>query len=306
MIERFEGTGGKRLLIESLCNQTIVCGNDGLASALEKVAELRELNQDDVLIEQGAEDNEVYFIIAGSFSILVNGRQVAERHAGTHVGEMALIDTKAARSATVVATSRSVIAKVSEPDFSQVANTHPKLWRRIAVELCERLHNRNNLIRPPNEVPNVFICSSSESLPYAEAIKLGLDYHPSNVDLWTEQVFSPMKQTMEDLEREVNNADFGIALVMAEDIVRSRKKQMVTPRDNVVFELGLFMGKLGRARTIIVSPRGVDLKLPSDLLGLNFLQFKPPSDPNDLNEMASALGGVCTQLKSTIHKLGSR
>ena len=306
MIERFEGNDGKRRLIEELRNQTIVLGSDRLASALSEVAELKEIKKNDILIEQGGEDTEIYFVITGSFAIKVNCRQVAERQAGTHVGEMALIDSKAVRSATIVAASKSVVAMVSESNFSKVANDHPELWRRISIELCERLRNRNHTIRRPNETPGVFICSSSETLPYAKALRLNLDHHSSEITLWTDQVFSPMSQTMEDLEREVNKADFGIALVMGEDIVQSRNKQMASPRDNVVFELGLFMGKLGRERTVIVSPRGIDLKLPSDLLGLTPLQFTIPSDLKDSRGMSSALGSVCTQLESLIDRLGPR
>ncbi|APZ93314.1 cAMP regulatory protein [Fuerstiella marisgermanici] len=250
MIERFEGDEGKRRLIGELRNQTIAFGSDNLASALAEVAELKELKIGDVLIEQGDEDTEVHFVIAGSFAIKANGRQVAERHAGTHVGEMALIDTKSARSATVVASTKSVVATVSEPDFSNAANDHPDLWRRISVELCDRLRNRNRLIRPPNEVPNVFICSSSENLIYAEAIQLGLEHHASDVTVWKDQVFGASKQTMEDLERELHLADFGIAILMDEDVVQARNESKAAPRDNVVFELGLLMGQLGGLRDI--------------------------------------------------------
>jgi predicted nucleotide-binding protein len=155
-------------------------------------------------------------------------------------------------------------------------------------------------------VPNVFICSSSEKLAYAEGIQLGLDHHPSSVSVWTDQVFGPTKQTMEDLERELELADFGVAVVMDEDVVRSRKEQKSAPRDNVVFELGLFMGQLGRERTVIVSPRGIDLKMPSDLLGLNPLTFSPPGDPSDQRRLATALGPVCSQLKTLFNQLGPR
>ena len=306
MIERFQGDDGMRLLIGELRNQTIVNGSDGLASALVDVAELRELAEGDVLIEQDSEDTDVFFIVTGSFTIQVNGRKVATRKSGTHVGEMALIDSAAVRSATVIAAEKSVVAKVSEPDFTIVANAHPDLWRRISVELCERLRNRNRLIRQPNEIPNVFICSSAENLIYATGIQLGLDHHESQVAVWTDQVFGASRQTMEDLERKVQQSDFAIALCMDEDVVRSRKEQKVAPRDNVIFELGLFMGQLGRERAVIVSPRGVDLKLPSDLFGLTPLSFKLPDDPSNEEQLATALGPICTKLKSLITKAGPR
>lgn len=101
MIERFDGEDGKRRFKGELLNQTIVLGNDKLAEAIAEVSELEELNEGDVLIKQGGEDTDIFFIVTGGFAIEANGRLVAERKAGTHVGEMALIDTKAVRSATV-------------------------------------------------------------------------------------------------------------------------------------------------------------------------------------------------------------
>ncbi|MCB9941957.1 MAG: nucleotide-binding protein [Planctomycetaceae bacterium] len=306
MIERFEGEDGKRLLPETFADQGIVNGDKKIAAGLLEVAQLRELKAGDVLITQDAEDNDIFLVISGILTVYANGRPYATRKAGTHVGEMALIDRKARRSATVLAAEKTVVAQVTEPAFSRLADANPELWRRSAVELCDRLRNRNRLIRRPNEVPNVFIYSSSENLVFAEGIQLGLDHHCSSVSVWTDQAFGPTKQTMEDLERELQMADFGIAVVMDEDVVRSRKEQKSAPRDNVVFELGLFMGQLGRERTVLVSPRNINLKMPSDLLGLNPLAFSQPSDPTDQRQLATALAPVCTQLKSLFDRIGPR
>jgi predicted nucleotide-binding protein len=306
MKERFEGDGGRPLLLAAMTSQMIVHGSEAIASELVQVSQLHELVNGDVLISQDGEENDIFFLISGSVNVEANGRLVAVRQAGTHVGEMALIDGKARRCATVKATEKTVVAKVSQADFSRIASTYPDLWRRIAVELCDRLRNRNRMIRCPNEVPHIFICSSSENIAIAEQIQLGLDHHKSVVSKWTDQVFGLTKQTMEDLEREVNSADFAVAVVTGEDVVTARKKRSVAPRDNVVFELGLFMGQLGRERTVMVSPRGVKLKLPSDLHGLNPLTFAMPTDPSDKRQMAAAFGPVCTQLKALFKELGPR
>lgn len=306
MKERFEGEAGRRLLAKELADQMIVHGNNAIADELLQVSELKELQPGDVLISQDCEENDIYFIISGRFNIEANGRLVAVRHSRTHVGEMSLIDSKARRCATVKAAEKSVVAKVTEPEFSRIAATFPDLWRRIAVELCGRLRNRNELIRRPNELPNIFICSSAESLTVAEQIQVGLDHHRSIVKIWTDQVFGPTKHTMEDLEREVVTADYAIAVVMGEDVVRSRKQQSNAPRDNVVFELGLFMGQIGRERTFMVVPRGIELKMPSDILGLTPLSFVPPTDPTNASLWSAALGPICTQIKTVINKLGPR
>lgn len=306
MIERFEGEIGRRLFSDVMRRQIIIQGDDTSADQLMSSSQLEEYNTGEVLIAQQGDDNHIFFILSGSVVITVNGRVVAKREAGTHIGEMSLIDCKAPRCATATASEKTVVAKVTEEEFSRIASHNPGLWRRIAVELCDRLRHRNRIIRCPNERPRVFICSSVEGLGVAEQIQLGLEHHPFTVKLWTDQVFGAMKQTMEDLERELSMADFAVANVSGDDVATSRKKRSVVPRDNVIFELGLFMGQLGRDRTIMVLPRGTNLKLPSDLNGLNPLMYYPPSDPKSLTQLATSLGPVCTQLKAKLNELGPR
>lgn len=53
----------------------------------------------------------------------------------------------------------------------------------------------------------------------------------------------------------MGESDFALAIAQPDDVVRSRKKMQPTLRDNVLFELGLFMGKLTRHRAILIHPR---------------------------------------------------
>ena len=103
MKERFNGPAGKRLLTDAISQQTVVHGNQDLAAQIADIAELIACDTGFCLILQNATDNDLYFILTGQFSIQVNGREVARRRAGQHVGEMALIDPKAKRSASVIA-----------------------------------------------------------------------------------------------------------------------------------------------------------------------------------------------------------
>lgn len=177
MIERFEGDAGKFLRIEVLRSQKIVQGDAVIATKLSELVTLRELNCDDVLIVEGERDNDMYFLLSGQVSIRVKGREVANREANDHIGEMALIHPAAKRSASVVAVNdETVVARISEPTFSALANDHPRLWRLIAVELCERLRQRNKLVRNVNQHPVLFVGSSGESLPIAREVQDGLKH----------------------------------------------------------------------------------------------------------------------------------
>ena len=65
------------------------------------------------------------------------------------------------------------------------------------------------------------------------------------------------------------------------------------PRDNLLFELGLFTGALGRARTFMVYCRDDKLHLPSDLAGVTAATYPAREDDN----LEAALGPVCIRIK---------
>jgi CRP/FNR family cyclic AMP-dependent transcriptional regulator len=300
MIERFQGDEGRRRLIDALTNQTILRGDVDLATSIADCGILAEHECAQVLIEDGAHDNNLLLILTGSVDVVVNGRVVATRSSGEHVGEMALIDPSAARCATVIATGTVVSCSVSEPDFTNLAQGTPELWRRIALELGARLRQRNSLVISPNPRPHLFIGSSVESLPVARAIQLGLEHDDVTVKVWSDGVFGASDFTIQALEAEVRTADFGLMVLAPDDKVVSRDTEEEAPRDNVIFELGMCMGALTHNRTFFVYPRDAHLKIPSDLLGLTPLTYKIGKD----GDFDSALGAVCERLRRAISNLG--
>ena len=72
-----------------------------------------------------------------------------------------------------------------------------------------------------------------------------------------------------------------------------------SPRDNVIFELGLFIGRIGRRRSFLVEPRGEEAKLPSDLSGITSITYK-----YDRKDLAAALGPACKRVRDIIKELG--
>lgn len=303
MIERFKGAAGERRLVAALSSQDLVRGDEAVAEELAKVVTLHKINAGKKLISQHGKDNDLYFILCGTAAVFVHGRVVATRTDRCHVGEMALIDPTAPRSATVKATTTMVVAKISEPEFTLIADKFPNLWRRIAVELAKRLREREKFHSLPNAKPSVFIGSSRESLAVAQELQKGLQGDSLSVTLWTDDdVFLPSRFTIEDLLTQVKGADFAILVLGQDDSVISRKKKTLAPRDNVVFELGLFMGVLDRPRTFIVKPKGLETKIPSDLLGLTPLEYDLCSSPGSRDNLTA----VCAKIRNLIHQLGPR
>ena len=214
---------------------------------------------------------------------------------------MAVIDSSAPRSASVVAAERSIVAKISEQEFIRLANAYPKLWRSLAIELCQRLIERRKFHREPNLKPVVFIGSSKEQLAIAEAIKSAIPAALAEVVIWSENVFTASNFVLESLEAQLLTADFAVLVAGPDDHVTSRGAESEAPRDNVVFELGLFMGALSRSRTFVFAPEGPALKIPSDLKGLTTIQFDASAtDP------AAAVEEAALELVKLISSKGPR
>jgi CRP/FNR family cyclic AMP-dependent transcriptional regulator len=302
VIRKFSGRQGRRRLIEALKIQTLVSGDAELAKSIASCGVPHQHEAGEVLIRQGDPDNDIFLIITGDVTIRVNDRSVATRTAGTHVGEMSLVDIVAKRSATVIAAEPTVTLRIPEHQFSELAKDYPDLWRRIAVEIAKRLRERNKLFRKPHNEPVLFIGSSSEGLAIANEIHRRLERKPIVPRLWTEGVFQASSTSIESLVEIAKEADFAALVLTSDDVTVSRGGKKPSPRDNVIFELGLFMGALGRERVFIIKPRGLDIRIPSDLLGITWLDYLRGGN----TPLRSRLQVPCKKMTAVILRIGPR
>ncbi len=300
MLDKFRGNNAPQLL-DAVLRQEFVAGNRALAEKIVEKGELVLFEKDGEVIKQGADDNDIYLLVAGSVTLVINGVEKRVRKAGQHIGEMSAIEPALARSATVVAREKTVALKLTSSDLHEIGRAHGEIWLPIAKELARRLKDRNDDIPIPNTSPRVFIISSAEAILTAEGIQHGLQ-HFHLPRIWSQGVFFAGEYPLESLEAAVEESDFAIAVVHPDDFVESRHVKQRTLRDNVVFELGLFMGKLKRHRAILVAPKDEAIKLPSDWTGLNVLKYS-----NDQSlALAHRLGPVCTDIKDIVTRYGVR
>lgn len=302
MLERLSGEKGARLRVEAFASQKIVAGDKALALELSERVELVEFKAGAVAIEQNGSDNDVYFLLTGLVAIVVNGKEVQRRGPGDTFGEMAAIEPSLPRSASVVAVEDAVAGKLSEADLSEIASRYPDVWRFLAREVSKRLRQRNALVNPARDKTRVFIISSAESLPIAREIESAFEYDGFETKLWNEGVFKISNYTIQSLEDEVDRSDFCIAIAHPEDRTVSRGAEWPSARDNVIFELGLFMGRLGRERAILMESRDDKVKLPSDLTGLTTVCYRYIPGA----EAESFMGPACNAVRKHIVALGPR
>lgn len=300
MLERYQGMEGERLRIEAALDSKLASGNRALAEEIAKAADICAFKKGEMLIEQGGEDNHVYILISGLCDVIINGKVVNRRGPGDHVGEMAAIQPSQKRSATILATEPVLVFELSEPLFSKLAGAYPDIYKTIAKELARRLLQRNAVTGVPRKKIRVFVISSAEALPIARAIQSAFEHDPFNVAVWTDGVFKVSSYTLQSLEDQIDQSDFAIAIAHSDDRVESRDSQWPQPRDNVIFELGLFMGRLGRARAILMEPRDEKVKLPSDLAGITTIPYRV--EPG--GDLAALLAPACNRLRAHILELG--
>lgn len=128
--------------------------------------------------------------------------------------------------------------------------------------------------------PRVFLGSSTQQSKLLTAIARGLD-EIADVAAWTD-VFNPGVSTLDRLVELTRDVDFAV-FVFGQDDWTSKGSApdpgsgQAAPRDNVVFEAGLFGGALGMRRTFILHARGA--KLPTDLLGITSIRYDPDTTP---------------------------
>ncbi|RWM96183.1 MAG: cyclic nucleotide-binding domain-containing protein [Mesorhizobium sp.] len=302
MIRRFEGEAGRNALIDTLKRSDYVAGDQALATAIADKGKLRALAAGAVLIKENASDSEVFFIVAGELNLSVKGKAIGVRTAGALVGEISAIDPTQLRAASLIAAKESVVVQLSAADFLAIADAFPLLWKAVALGLASRLVQRNALVAGVNEQVNIFIICSVEALDIAQEIQAGLSHENMLVTVWTNGVFIASHYALESLEDALQAADFAVAIAHPDDQTVTRGQTEKTPRDNVIFELGFFMGRLGRRRTLLLEQRGEDIKLPSDLAGITTIGYRvgPP------DKLPALLGPVCTEIKKIAFSLGPK
>lgn len=153
-----------------------------------------------------------------------------------------------------------------------------------------------------SDKPRIFVASSSEQIHVAQQIAESLTSPKEwTVHVW-DRLFDFSASYVESLERELDRADFAVVVLTGDDAGRVRHKATVLPRDNVIFELGLFIGRLGRPRCFFFVDADSGTQIASDLSGVKAASFYPDADPPDPRK--PGLGVQVRRVQEQIREFG--
>lgn len=162
--------------------------------------------------------------------------------------------------------------------------------------------------------PRVFVGCSAEAVRFARAVHEQLAPY-ARVRSWYAGVFAPGEYPMESLEKCLDASDFAVFIFAPDDVVLMRGKFYFQPRDNTLFEMGLFWGRLRRGRVFCLMPERVrdrddlvpgetvaEFRLLSDLQGLTVLRYDPAAAEE--GDFAAAVDAACGAIIDSIQKKG--
>ena len=145
--------------------------------------------------------------------------------------------------------------------------------------------------------PRIFTGSSSEGLHVAERIKC---FFKEDYDcfLWTDDIFKNNESFLETLVKSASLFDFGFMVFSADDELIVRDTHFESARDNVLFEYGLFLGRVGLDRAFVIAQK--EAKIPTDLLGITNTRYEIENDANGDKRATDSLEKDLTKLKKQI------
>jgi hypothetical protein len=154
----------------------------------------------------------------------------------------------------------------------------------------------------------MFIICSSEGLETARAVQDNLASALSSairIDIWDQAEKRQNEFLLASLLNSASFYDYGLAILTPDDVQLGRTKGQSTtevgikraPRDNVIFEAGLFLGRLGPSRSFVMLHRKA--KLPSDLAGAIHTEFDA-EDLTNSEQLREGTSDACRVLATQI------
>lgn len=155
-----------------------------------------------------------------------------------------------------------------ESSFVEACRDGLEKTKAIFQVYLDEMEEENSVTRRPEIIGNhskVFIVHGHDG-ELKQAVARIVEKQGVEAIILSEQVNNG--RTIIEKFEEYSDVDGAICLLTADDYGKAKNQQSDTPRarQNVIFETGFFMGKLGRNRVVILAENNVEI--PSDLSGV--------------------------------------
>lgn len=191
------------------------------------------------------------------------------------------------------------------PDFSSFDKATGLCTSDFIVDYVVESIKSRQPIEPINDLlaitkvdskrPRVFIGCSTKELATAKHLVSNLR-HSTETTIWSQGVFGPTRGILEELVEKAKRFDYAILLLSPDDKTEKKGEIKKSPRDNIIFELGLFIGTLGRDKTFIVYCEDDDIHIPSDFDGVKMIGWKRRVS----NDLEAAIGEAAIAIEKAI------
>jgi uncharacterized SAM-dependent methyltransferase len=153
--------------------------------------------------------------------------------------------------------------------------------------------------------PLLIIGSSKEGENLAKGMQASLG-DTLDVELWSQMAGGLSEQILENFERALKHADFAAFIFAPDDDLTVRAEKTKTVRDNVLLELGVARGILGRERAFIVRPSNatVEMRTATDLLGVIAAEYNATEAKGAADKIRRALLPPANKVRETAEPLG--
>ena len=148
----------------------------------------------------------------------------------------------------------------------------------------------------------VFIGSSAEGKEYAEMMQSQLEYDVLPT-VWTQDIFHAGQSVFDSLFTVLDDFQIAVFIFTPDDKITIRDNEYDAVRDNLIYELGLFSGRLGKGRTFFVYPRSHAIRIPSDLLGVTNISFDDMREDRNIKAMLNSAVVEIKQIAKDINKI---
>ena len=150
--------------------------------------------------------------------------------------------------------------------------------------------------------PHAIVFSSGKANPIAEAVKENLEMRGFMADTWKENFFDENNAAaLHTFLKKLLCFDFAV-LVLGDDNLRideTSGRPEPVPRDNVIFELGAAMARMGTKKTFLLTPTEPRVTLPTYFKGIDPLNYELRADGNHL----AGTGTACNHIRNRLARL---